>query len=56
MLQVIDLARENAALKLELERVREEAKRLRLLVADEYTDPDEATSRFRQVTLEGMEK
>lgn len=35
MLQLIDLARENAALRSELERVRAEAKALRLLVADE---------------------
>jgi hypothetical protein len=55
MLQVMDLARENAALRFELERLREEAKRLRLLVADEYTDPDGAAPRFRQVTLAGME-
>jgi predicted transcriptional regulator len=39
MLQVMDLARENAALRRELERVREEAKALRLLVS-----PDEASS------------
>ena len=39
MLQLLDLARENAALRSELERVREEAKALRLLVADEDTDP-----------------
>lgn len=56
MLQLIDLARENAALRFELERVREEAKRLRLLVADEYTDPDGATPWLRQVTLAGMEE
>jgi len=56
MLQVIDLARENAALKFELERVREEAKRLRLLVADEHTDPDGATPWLRQVALAGMEE
>ena len=35
MLQLIDLARENAASESELERVRAEAKALRLLVADE---------------------
>lgn len=56
MLQLMDLARENAALRFELERVREEEKRLRLLVADEYTHPDGATPRFRQVILAGMEE
>ena len=35
MLQLMDLARENAALRRELERVREEAQALRLLVASE---------------------
>lgn len=39
MLQLMDLARENAALRRELERAREEAKALRLLVS-----PDEASS------------
>lgn len=52
MLQLMDLARENAALRSELERLREEAKVLRLLVADEYTDPGDATPGWRQIILE----
>lgn len=50
MLQLMDLARENAALRSELKRVREEAKALRLLVPAESTDPAEFTPPFRHVT------
>ena len=35
MLQLLDLARENAALKCELKRVREEARELRLLLGED---------------------
>jgi len=55
MLQLMDLARENAALRSELERVREEAKALRLLVRAEYTDPAGTTLPFRQITRAGRE-
>jgi len=54
MLQLMDLARENAALRSELERVREEAKVLRLLVRAD-ADPAGTTLPFRQITRAGRE-
>jgi hypothetical protein len=39
MLQLMDLAKENAALKCELERVRREAKALRLRLEEEDSAP-----------------
>ena len=39
MLQLLDLARENAALKHDLERIREEAEALRLLLLERDANP-----------------
>ena len=55
MLQLIDLARENAALKCELERVRQEAEALQRLLSDAGsalgTGAASPTLRFRQLGL-----
>jgi hypothetical protein len=44
MLQLLDLARENAALKCELKRVREEARELRLLLGEDGSAEKAGTS------------
>lgn len=53
MLQLMDLARENAALRSELKRVRDEAKALRLLVVNPIDPPP---PRFRQAMLADIEE
>jgi hypothetical protein len=44
MLQLLDLARENAALKDELTRIREEAEMLRRLLSPDRDHPGEETT------------
>jgi hypothetical protein len=55
MLQLLDLARENAALKSELERIRQEAKELRLLIGMDGSAQSDFDARviphFRQTLL-----
>jgi hypothetical protein len=44
MLQILDLANENAALKRELTRIRQEAETLRLLLSSAGASEDDGTS------------
>jgi len=44
MLQILDLANENAALKRELTRIRQEAETLRLLISSAGVSEDDGTS------------
>lgn len=61
MLQLMDLARENAALKCELERIRQEAEELQRLFSGadgsaQITSGASAASRFRQTVLAATEE
>lgn len=61
MLQLMDLARENAALKCELERIRQEAEELQRLFSGadgsaQTTSGASAAQRFRQTVLAATEE
>jgi hypothetical protein len=61
MLQLMDLAKQNAALKCELERVRQEAEALQRLLSDaddsaQSTSGASLTPRFRQIVLAATEE
>lgn len=57
MLQLMDLAKENAALRCELDRVRREAEALqRLLLDAEEPTSASTTPRFRQIILAAAEE